>query len=216
MEREQGLGLLERTGLVAIVRGIPREEIVRVAEALYLGGIRVMEVTMNTEGAAAMIGALCAAWGDRIWIGAGTVTGVKEADEAAAAGARFYVTPNVNRDVIEHGLSRGMGICAGAMTPTEIVQAHAAGADIVKIFPCGSLGASYMKELQGPLGHIPMMAVGGITADNAGDYLRAGARAVGVGGNLVSRSAVLNGDYEGIHRLATEYVHVMKGVLEHD
>lgn len=216
MEQGTGLDLLYRTGLVAIVRGIPEQEALHVAKALYDGGVRVMEITMNTGGAARMIATLREAYDDRMWIGAGTVIGPREAEEAAVAGAQFYVTPNVCREVIEYGSVNAIPVCAGAMTPTEIVQAHAYGATVVKVFPCGSLGVSYIKELQGPLSHIPMMAVGGVTLSNAQDFIRAGVRAVGIGSNLVSRKAAVERDYDGIRRLASEYTDTLRGVLSHD
>jgi 2-dehydro-3-deoxyphosphogluconate aldolase/(4S)-4-hydroxy-2-oxoglutarate aldolase len=195
MNREQGIKQIEKTRIIAIVRGVEPAHIVGLAKALYDGGITVMEVTMNTPGAPAMIGELQNKLGDRMFIGAGTVIDLEDAKQAVAAGASFLVTPNLDEDVISFAREREVPIYPGAMTPTEIVKAWKAGAAAVKLFPSASLGMSYIKELQGPLSHIPMIAVGGVNEDNIRQFLDLGCYALGVGGSLVNLKEIHSGNY---------------------
>jgi 2-dehydro-3-deoxyphosphogluconate aldolase / (4S)-4-hydroxy-2-oxoglutarate aldolase len=197
MTVEQGLQEIERSRIVVIIRGVGTEEIVPLADALYRGGITVMEVTMNTPGALDMIRTLQQQFGDRIFIGAGTVLDARDAEQAIEAGASFLVTPNVDVESIQYAQGRGIPIYPGAMTPTEIVTAWKAGASAVKIFPGASLGIGYLRELQGPLSHIPMVAVGGIHEDNIQQYLQICA-AVGIGGSLVSLKDIAAGNFQAI------------------
>ncbi|KIL39091.1 2-dehydro-3-deoxyphosphogluconate aldolase [Gordoniibacillus kamchatkensis] len=193
MNREQGLEELKRTRIVVIVRGLEPEHMTGLAEALYEGGIRVMEVTLNTPGALEAIGELQDKLGDRMYIGAGTVLDTEDAERALAVGASFLVTPNMEEDVIRLAAARGVPIFPGAMTPTEVVKAWRAGATAVKLFPSASLGLGYIKELQGPLGHIPMIAVGGVKEDNIRQFMDAGCYAVGIGGSLVRLDDIRSG-----------------------
>lgn len=202
------------TGVIAIVRGVPKDSAGALADALYRGGIRVMEVTMNTPGAPDMIRQLRTHFKDRMWIGAGTVLNREDCEAAFAAGAQFFVTPNVDEGVIHFAVQQSLPIFPGAMTPTEIVRAYQAGATAVKIFPSCILGPGYFQQLQGPLGHIPMMAVGGISSANVVEYLRAGVKAVGVGGNLVDKVAIASGDFKRIERVAKELVDSVKMELK--
>ncbi len=195
MDREQGLAEIERTRIIAIVRGVAEANIRGVAEALLAGGITVMEVTLNTPGALAMIGTLQREYGDRLFIGAGTVLDEEDAKQAIAAGASFIVTPNTDEAAIRLAAGRGVPVYPGAMTPTEIVKAWKAGASAVKIFPSTGLGLPYIKELQGPLSHIPMVAVGGVSETNIADFLQAGCCAVGIGGSLINLREIAAGNY---------------------
>lgn len=206
METHVGQALLDQTRIIVIVRGVGPDDIVPLAEALYEGGIRVMEVTLNTEGALRSIRELVDRLGERMWIGAGTVLDEEDARLAIEAGARFLVTPNMEEAVIRSSVQRDVPIYPGAMTPTEIVRAWKAGAEAVKIFPGASLGLPYIKELQGPLSHIPMVAVGGVRADTIQSYLEAGCHAVGVGGSLVDRAAIAEGRFDRIAESARELV----------
>jgi 2-dehydro-3-deoxyphosphogluconate aldolase/(4S)-4-hydroxy-2-oxoglutarate aldolase len=185
MKQEQGLEELRRTRIVVIVRGLEQQYMMDLAEALHVGGIRVMEVTLNSPGALEAIRQLQDKLGERMYIGAGTVLDVEDAERALAAGASFLVTPNMEEDVIRLAVQRGVPIFPGAMTPTEVVKAWKAGATAVKLFPSASLGIGYIKELQGPLGHIPMIAVGGVKEDNIRQFMDIGCHAVGIGGSLV-------------------------------
>lgn len=197
---------LEKTRIVAIVRGIPQESAEALADALYRGGIRVIEVTMNTPHASPIIEKLSMKYGETMWVGAGTVWNIDAAVAAHKAGAKFFVTPNVDQKVIEFGVTHHIPVICGALTPTEVVNAYQGGAAIAKIFPASSMGVQYFKELQGPLAHIPLMAVGGISADNAAQYMAAGAWGVGVGGNLVDKTAIMAKDFEAISSYAIRLV----------
>lgn len=206
MNKEQGLALLESVRVIAIVRGVEEKHIEGVAQALLDGGVPVMEVTLNTEGALGMIGRLQEAFGDRMYIGAGTVLDVEDARKALDAGASYLVTPNMDEEVIRFAVERDVPIFPGAMTPTEIVKAWKAGATAVKVFPSASLGIAYMKELLAPLDRIPLMAVGGVTEDNIGEYLRIGCYGVGIGGSLVNLKEIAAGNYDWVRNKAARLV----------
>ncbi|HHY72164.1 MAG TPA: bifunctional 4-hydroxy-2-oxoglutarate aldolase/2-dehydro-3-deoxy-phosphogluconate aldolase [Bacillus bacterium] len=190
--------LVKENHVIAIIRGIEIKDIIPVAQALYNGGIRLVEVTMNTNSAPEMISLLNERFEDRLHIGAGTVLDVETAKEATAAGAKYFVTPNVDEEVIAFALKNNIGILPGVMTPTEVINAHKAGAKMVKVFPTSILGSNYIKELQGPLSHIPMVAVGGVRPDNIADFLKAGAVGVGVGNSLIDKTAIADGLFEKI------------------
>ena len=209
-----GIDWLRRTGIVAIVRGIPAETALQVADALYTGGIRVLEVALNPSSAPiTMLQQIQAAYGDKMWVGAGTVLDVALAETAARSGAQFFVTPNVDERVIAYGVQHHLPVFPGALTATEVVKAFQAGATMVKIFPSRSVGPGYIKELQGPLSHIPLMAVGGISVENAAEYLRAGAQAVGVGSELVDKTAIVAQDFAKISQTASKLVAVVQDAL---
>jgi len=195
MNREQGLQLIEQTRIIAIIRGVEEAHISGVAQALSDGGVRVMEVTLNTPGAVTMIAKLQEQFGGQMYIGAGTVLDIDDTRKALEAGASYLVTPNTDEEVIRYAAERGVPVFPGAMTPTEIVKAWKAGASAVKIFPGASLGISYFKELQGPLNHIPMVAVGGVNEDNIAQFMQAGCYAAGIGGSLVNLKEIAAGNY---------------------
>jgi 2-dehydro-3-deoxyphosphogluconate aldolase/(4S)-4-hydroxy-2-oxoglutarate aldolase len=154
-----------------------------------------MEITLNTPGALGMISRLQQSHGDRMYIGAGTVLDLDDVQNAIEAGAQYIVTPNMDEDVIRYAAAKGAAVFPGAMTPTEIVKAWKAGATAVKIFPGASLGIGYIKELQGPLNHIPMVAVGGVSEDNIQDFLKVGCFAFGIGGSLINLKEIHSGNY---------------------
>ncbi|MEC0230197.1 bifunctional 4-hydroxy-2-oxoglutarate aldolase/2-dehydro-3-deoxy-phosphogluconate aldolase [Paenibacillus alba] len=210
MNREQGLKEIERTRIIAIVRGVQEAHIQAVAEALLKGGVTVMEVTLNTPGALHMIGSLQQHWGAQMYIGAGTVLDLEDAKKAVQAGASFLVTPNMDEDVIRWSSEQGIPIFPGAMTPTEIVKAWKAGATAVKIFPSGSLGLTYIKELMGPLDHIPMIAVGGVTEDNIKQFLDIGCYGLGIGGSLINLKEIEAGRFEWITNKAASLLAASK------
>jgi 2-dehydro-3-deoxyphosphogluconate aldolase/(4S)-4-hydroxy-2-oxoglutarate aldolase len=203
MKRDQGLQLIAQKRIIAIVRGVAQQHIIGAASALYDGGIPVMEVTLNTPGALDMISALQQEFGDRMFIGAGTILDMEDAQKALDAGASFLVTPNTDEEVIRFAAERGIPIYPGAATPTEIVKAWKAGATAVKIFPLSSAGGlKLIKELQGPLSHIPMIAVGGVNEHNIGDFLDAGCCALGIGGSLFPLQEIANGSYDSVRNKA--------------
>jgi 2-dehydro-3-deoxyphosphogluconate aldolase / (4S)-4-hydroxy-2-oxoglutarate aldolase len=210
-----GIDWLWKTGIVAIARGIPAEAALDVAGALYEGGIRVIEVALNTEGAPDMIRRILDTYKEKLWVGAGTVLDVSLAETAVNAGAQFFVTPNLNERVIDYAVHHRIPVFSGALTATEVVNAFQAGATIVKIFPSRSVGPGYIKELRGPLPHIPLMAVGGISAANAAEFIQAGVQTVGVGGNLVDKRAIQQKDFAKIRQNAAELVRVVQSALTH-
>lgn len=184
--------------VTAIVRGIPADKVCPVADALLAGGVRCIEVTFNTPGAADMIRALKKGYGDKMLVGAGTVLDTETCKTAIDAGADFILSPALNTAVITMCNRYGKVAVPGVMTPTEILTAMEAGAEIVKVFPAGSLGTSYIKDVLGPLNHAAIMAVGGVDADNAAAFFKAGAKCIGVGSALVSKALIEAGDYAAI------------------
>ncbi|MGG1551473.1 bifunctional 4-hydroxy-2-oxoglutarate aldolase/2-dehydro-3-deoxy-phosphogluconate aldolase [Paenibacillus ferrarius] len=211
MQREQGIKEIERTRIIAIVRGVKEQHIVGVADALFEGGVTVMEVTLNTPGALDMIAGLQSHCGERMYIGAGTVLDLDDAKRAVAAGASFIVTPNLDEDVIRWCKAEEIPIFPGAMTPTEIVKAWKAGATAVKVFPSASLGLPYIKELMGPLDHIPMMAVGGVTESNIKQFLDIGCYGLGIGGSLINLKEIEAGNFAWVKEKAASLLAAARG-----
>lgn len=204
--------------IVAIARKVSSSDIVRVARALEEGGIKLLEVTFNQESdecikeTALSIESVKAALGDKMCVGAGTVLTVEQAEAAFQSGADFALAPNVNVKVIEAIKRLGMVAVPGAMTPSEIVLAKGAGADIVKLFPAGYLGLEYVKAVKGPLGHIPLMAVGGVGEENIASFLKSGFCSCGVGSSLVRRDLISEGDFATLRSLAEKYVEAAKAL----
>ena len=185
--------------IVAIVRLDSGEQLARVAQALHRGGISVVEFTCSTPGALKTIKEVSAKFGDEVLIGAGTVLDPETTRAAILAGAEFIVNPAINLDTIEMCKRYGKPIIAGAMTPTEMLTVWEAGADLVKVFPISAIGgAEYIKTVLAPLPHLRLVPTGGVSADNAAQYLKAGAVAVAVGGSLVDKESVKNGDWKTI------------------
>ncbi len=202
------------TGIVAIIRAPSGELLVDVAEALLAGGIDVMEVTFTIPGAIRVLEQVSERLGDRVLLGAGTVLDTETARAAILAGAEFIVSPSTNIDVI--------GVCKrysklsmpGAFTPTEVIAAWQAGADIVKIFPSDVHGPKYLKALRGPYPQVRMMPTGGVTLDTAADFLKAGACALGVGGSLVEPRALAERDLARIEALSRKFVEAVRQARE--
>ncbi|MFC5467984.1 bifunctional 4-hydroxy-2-oxoglutarate aldolase/2-dehydro-3-deoxy-phosphogluconate aldolase [Cohnella suwonensis] len=202
---------LTQEKIIAIVRGISPNDGNATAKALADGGIVFLEVTLNTDGALGMISRFREAYGDRMRIGAGTVIDLSQAKEAIAAGAEYLIAPNLDEEVVRYGVERGVEVWPGTMTPTEIVRAHKAGASAVKLFPMGSLGINYLKEIRAPLNHIPMIATGGVNLQNIKSVLDAGAIAVGLGGNLIDKQLVKDGKFDELTKLARSFVNEVQG-----
>lgn len=200
------LKLLCEEKLIAIVRGVPEDRADAAAEALHAGGIRFIEVTMNTVGALDMIRRWQRLFEGKMFVGAGTVLDLDMARAAVGAGAEYLVTPNTDESVIRYGAANCAGVIPGAMTPTEIVQAWKFGATAIKVFPSGSLGANYIKELQGPLSHIPMIATGGVNLNNMAEYLKAGVKGIGLGSNLLHKEWIEAGEFDRLKDNAAQYV----------
>ena len=216
IDTEKVISDIKEEKLIAIVRGMPEEKLIPVADALYEGGIRLMECTFDharPDCVAAnyrMIAMLSARFAGRMTVGAGTVLTTEEVAATLSAGGEFVISPNVKEAVIRHTREAGAVSMPGALTPTEIVSAWEAGAHFVKLFPAGDMGPSYMKSVRAPLKHIPMLAVGGITPENIPDYLAAGAAGFGVGSPLFPKAAVETGDFVRIAARAEEFVRAVK------
>lgn len=177
---------IKEGGIVAIIRGQQSEKIVPIIEALWKGGIRTVEVTADTPGVTTAIEEAVKTFGNEMFIGAGTVLDPETAKQVIQSGAKFIISPTVNPETIRLTKRYGALSIPAAMTPTEILTAFEAGSDIIKVFPAGSLGPSYIKDLKGPLPQIPLLPTGGVTLENMEAYFQAGASAVGIGGSLVS------------------------------
>ena len=198
--------------IIAIVRGLPPRYMVRLGHALEEGGVGMMEVTYNQSApetwgdTAAAIEAVGREFDERLLVGAGTVIRPEQVRLTYDAGGRYLVTPATQPELIRMGKALGLGLFPGAFTPTEILTAYEAGADGVKVFPASAAGPSYFKAVRAPLSHIPLLAVGGINEKNAVDYLRAGCVGLGIGGNLVNKQWIADGEWDKITALAKEYV----------
>ena len=197
-------------GIVAIIRAPSSEQLVNVAKALYEGGIDVIEVTFTVPGALDILKQVRRELGDKILLGAGTVLDPETARMAILAGAEFIVTPVVGVEVIKTCKRYDKLVMPGAFTPTEVLTAWEAGADIVKIFPAEVGGPAHLKAIRGPLPQIRLMPTGGVTLDTLRDFVKAGACAVGLGSALVEAKAVQTGDMARIRDLAGQYVELMK------
>ena len=197
--------------IVAIVRGLSPEYLIRLGHAFEEGGIGLMEVTYNQSApetwkdTARGIEAVEKEFGDRLLVGAGTVITLEQVSMTYNAGGHYLVTPTTQPEIIRAGKALGLGLYPGAFTPSEILAAYEAGADAVKVFPASCLGPGYIKAIRAPLSHIPLMAVGGVNEKNAADFLKAGCVGLGVGGNLVNKEWIRDGEWEKITALAKEF-----------
>lgn len=197
MKRDAILHSILDIGVVPVVRTSSAESAVRAIEAVYAGGIRAAEITMTVPGAIKALEKLADAFGDKLVLGAGTVLDPETARMCMLAGAEFFVTPALNLKTIEMAKRYSKIIMPGALTPTEVVTAWEAGADFVKVFPCGALGgAKYIKALKAPLPQIEMVPTGGVSLENTADFLRAGAAAVAVGAELIDTKTISEGRYD--------------------
>jgi 2-dehydro-3-deoxyphosphogluconate aldolase / (4S)-4-hydroxy-2-oxoglutarate aldolase len=193
---------LEASRVVAIMRRTDPAAAVATAAALVGGGIPTLEVTCDSPGAIDMIRAIGQALGDRALIGAGTVLDAATAQAALDAGARFLVSPHIDADLVRSFSSRGVAWIPGAFTATEVVSAWRAGAVVVKLFPAGSVGPAYLKDLLGPLRHIPLLPTGGVTLENAASFVQAGAWGLGMGSALVAPRLVAARRFDELQELA--------------
>jgi 2-dehydro-3-deoxyphosphogluconate aldolase / (4S)-4-hydroxy-2-oxoglutarate aldolase len=192
--------------IVAILRGIHPDHVLEIAGALQQGGVRLLEITLNSPDALPMITRVSAALGDRLCVGAGTVLDAKQAQSAIDAGARFIISPSLDAETIQQTRQMGAVSIPGAFTATEILAAWRYGADIVKVFPA-SVGVAYFRDLRGPLPFIPLMPTGGISLDNIGDFKKAGAVAFGIGSALVRSEGRLSDEYlQQLQGKAAEFV----------
>jgi len=198
-------------GIVPVVRASSQREALMAAEAVAEGGIPIVEITMTVPGAVDVIRALAKMNSSKILIGAGTVLDAEAARSCRDAGAEFLVSPALNVETIEFATKENVLIMAGALTPTEIVKAWKAGADFVKVFPCGQVGgAKYIKAIKGPLPQIPLVPTGGVNLNTVAEFLEAGAEALGVGSELVQAEALKSGKPEIIVETARKFVEIMR------
>jgi 2-dehydro-3-deoxyphosphogluconate aldolase / (4S)-4-hydroxy-2-oxoglutarate aldolase len=212
MSRHEDLQQVLDRGIVAILRAPTGETLAGIAEVLYESGIDVIEVTFTVPGVLDIIADVRKRLGDKVLLGAGTVLDTESARSAILAGAEFIVSPTVNLDVIQLCNRYDKAIMTGAFTPTEVLTAWEAGADIVKVFPADVGGPSYLKALHGPLPQIRLMPTGGVDLETLPEFVKAGACAVGLGSSLVEKQAVKENDMARIRDLATRYVELMKQV----
>ena len=210
MTSKEILALITEVGIVPVVRTVSAESAIQAVEAIYKGGVRAAEITMTVPGAIRALEKLADRFGSQIMLGAGTVLDPETARACMLAGAQFFVTPSLRISTIEMVKRYSKVICPGALTPTEVLTAWEAGADIVKIFPCGNLGgAKYIKALKGPFPQIEMIPTGGVNLETAGEFLKAGACAVAVGGELVDGKTIKEGRFDIIEDRARQYLAVI-------
>lgn len=197
---------IERAGVVAVVRLSEASELARVADAIRAGGVDIIEFTLTTPGALEIIQQSAHKFGDDVLLGAGTVLDSETARAAILAGAQFIVSPTTDFATIELCHRYGKAVIPGAFTPTEILAAWQAGADFVKVFPAGVLGPGYLKDVLGPLPQVKLVPTGGVGKANAGDFIKAGAVALAVGGDLVNNKLVAAGEFDQLTANARDLV----------
>jgi 2-dehydro-3-deoxyphosphogluconate aldolase/(4S)-4-hydroxy-2-oxoglutarate aldolase len=211
MDRNKTLAAIMDIGIVPVVRTSTAEAAIRAIEAIYRGGIRSAEITMTVPGAIRALERVADQFGDKITLGAGTVLDPETARACMLAGAEFFVTPALNLATIEIAKRYSKPIMPGALTPTEVLAAWQAGADVVKVFPAGNVGgAKYIKALKGPFPQIEMIPTGGVNLETAGEFLKAGACAVAVGGELSDAKTIKEGRYEVFEERARQYLAVVQ------
>jgi|SRR5690625_589185 len=201
---------IQKKRLIAIIRGFDAEESVQIANALARGGIKLIEVTMNSKKPLQAIEMIKENLGEQLTVGAGTVLDPETAQAAILAGAQFILSPTLNIETIKMTKRYGVVSMPAAMTPTEILTAFEAGGDIIKVFPSSSLGPSYIKDLLGPMPHLKLLPTGGVNLNNVNEYISAGAVGVGIGGSLVHNTNEVNHTYlQEIEKKASRYVSLL-------
>jgi 2-dehydro-3-deoxyphosphogluconate aldolase/(4S)-4-hydroxy-2-oxoglutarate aldolase len=211
MDKQAVLARIREVGLIPVVRARSAEEAAVAAQAIREGGVPILEITLTVPGAIPLIEALARRFAGEVLVGAGTVLDAESARAVILAGARFVVSPALNLDTIACCHSYDVAVLPGALTPTEVVNAWRAGADMVKVFPAGALGgASYIKSLKAPLPQIELVPTGGVSLKTAGDFIRAGAAALGVGADLVDLAAVREGRVAELTERARAYVEAVR------
>ena len=215
--RNQAIEAISNEKLIVIVRGVDREQLIPLAETLYRGGLRLLEITYDATGKvsdeymAESLGILVKHFEGRgMYFGSGTVLTERQVELTAKAGGAFIISPDVNVDVIKKTRELGLVSIPGALTPSEATAANRAGADFVKLFPVTTMGTSYIKAIRAPLSHIKFLAVGGVNPDNVKDFMATGISGVGVGGGLANAQMVKDGKLDEIEALARTYVERLK------
>lgn len=207
---------IEEEKIIVIVRGVDKEKLIPLAEAMYDGGIRLLEVTYSADGrvsdedTANSIKMLAERFEGRMDIGAGTVLTEKQVELTKNAGGKFIISPDTYDKVIKKTKELGLVSMPGAITPSEIQTALRAGADFIKLFPLANFGLSYFKAIKAPLSHVKFLAVGGVDENNMAEFLKAGIKGFGIGSNIVKKDLIENGDFKGITELAKKFVAQVK------
>lgn len=211
MNRSEIIDQIENIGVIPVVRAQSADEAIKAIDAIMAGGINVLEITMTVPGAVKVIEEVSAKYGSDALVGAGTVLDPETAQACIDAGAKFVVSPALNLDTIALCKKLDVPIMPGALSPTEVVTAWNAGADLVKVFPCGSVGgASYIKNLKGPLPQIKMIPTGGVSLATAAEFIKAGASALGVGTDLVDVKAIRAGEAHVVTERAKQFVEIVR------
>lgn len=213
---EAVINKIEQEKLIVIVRGVAKDKLIPMAEAMYAGGVRLIEITYDAKGVvtdeetAENIAMLAKHFEGRMFVGAGTVTKTSQVELTKNAGGMFIISPDTFVDVIKKTKELGMISIPGALTPSEAMIAHRAGADFVKLFPCSSLGTEYIKAVRAPLSNIKFLAVGGVDVNNVGDFFKAGVCGIGIGSGIIDKKMLENEDYDSITKLAQEFTTKIK------
>jgi 2-dehydro-3-deoxyphosphogluconate aldolase/(4S)-4-hydroxy-2-oxoglutarate aldolase len=211
MTKNEVLRKVAEIGLVPVVRAQSADEAMRVIDAIRDGGVPVLEITMTVPGAIGVMEEVARRFGSEVVVGAGTVLDAETARACILAGAQFVVSPALNLETIAICRRYGVAVLPGALTPTEVLTAWTAGADVVKVFPCGALGgASYIKSLKAPLPQVEMIPTGGVSVKTAADFIKAGSLALGVGADLVDTKAIREGNAKLVTEKAREYVRIVQ------
>lgn len=217
MNKIETKNLIDKEQIIVIVRGIKKEYLVPLAQAMYDGGIKLLELTYSANGSvsdeetAENIRILAEHFENKMAIGAGTVLTEKQVELTKNAGGKFIISPDTYDKVIKKSIELDLVSIPGALTPTEIQSATRLGADYVKLFPITNLGVGYFKAVKAPLSHVKFLAVGGIDENNMAEYLKAGISGFGIGSNIVNKKLIENGEFDKITELAKKYVNALKG-----
>jgi len=217
MSKEEVLKKIVESGVVAVIRTKDTRRLQKVIEAVHKGGVKAIEITMTVPNAVEIIRAMAVSKPDDVVLGAGTITDVETAKAVIDAGAQFIVGPVLNLEIIKLCREHGIACMPGCYTPTEIFTAWQAGADVVKVFPATSLGPRYLKDIAGPFPQIKMMPTGGVSVDNVGEWIAAGAIAVGIGSDLLDKKAIEEERYDVLTERAarmTENVRIAQSKLK--
>jgi 2-dehydro-3-deoxyphosphogluconate aldolase/(4S)-4-hydroxy-2-oxoglutarate aldolase len=209
MKSEQVYEMIRREKIIAIVRGVEKDRILPVAEALLAGGIKMLEVTCNTAGVFEIIEMLCEKMGDRMCVGAGTCITTELCEKAIEAGAKYIIAPDVNCDLIDYCVERDVAILPGAATATEILTAKRHGAKMIKLFPAAAIGIDYIKQLRRPIDDVDFVAVGGVRPKNIKDFFAAGCCAIAAGDSIAPKQYIAKSDWKTITEIARKYVNML-------
>lgn len=214
MTKTETLQQIRTNGLIAVIRGPSPELTLKMVDALVAGGVRGIEITLSTPDAYAVTAEIAARYHEQIVLGMGTLTEASDVEKAVRAGARFLVSPVCEPTLVAAMVASGLVTMAGALTPTEVLATYRMGADVVKLFPGSLVGPSYIKSLHGPFPLIPLMPTGGVSADNVAQWFKAGAVAVGAGGELCPAALAKSGQFDKITEIARNFVAAVEAARE--